>query len=475
MKNLIKLVLILSVIFVSTYQSLADGYKIKVKINGLKDTTIYLGYHFGDKNFVLDTTNVNNKGEGVFTGKKNLERGIYLIILPEKSFFELIIDKDQDFSVETDTSSKAENFVKKLKIKGSKENLEFNDYQKFMIVQSEKIGFLRKKMQLNKENKDSLEIYKQKIKDTDKDVKNKWGEIIKNNPEALLSKIINSLNEVIVPDAPLDENGNKIDSLFAYHYYKNHFFDNVDFTDDGLLRSPIFFYKLNQFFKKVIIQIPDSVNIEAEKIIEKSKADKDVFQYVLQFIFNYANSSNIMGMDKTFVFLAEEYYLSGQATWVDSSFVEKIRDRVNELTPNLIGNLAPELKMTTYDEKFVSLHQVKAEYTVLIFWDPDCGHCKKDLPKLHELYQKYWEKGVEVFSVYTQVDFKEWKKFLVDKGLTDWLNVYDPYNFSDFRNKYNVVSTPLVYVLDKDKKIIAKRIDIDTVEKILSDKIDIKQ
>jgi len=474
MKTSIKLLIIILVLFFFNNQSFADGYKIKVKINGLKDTTIYLGYHFGEKNFVLDTTNVNNKGEAIFKGEKNLDRGIYLIILPEKSFFEIIIDKDQDFSVETDTSSKAENFVKNLKIKGSKENQVFNDYQKFMIMESEKVGALRKKMQQQKNNKDSVNVYKQKIKDLDKEVKNKWKEIIKSNPEALLSKVINSLNDVVVPDAPLDENGNKIDSLFEYHYYKNHFFDNVDFSDDALLRSPILFYKLNQYFKKIIIQIPDSVIVESEKIIEKSKANDDVFQYVLQFIFNYANSSNIMGMDKAFVFLAEEYYLSGQATWVDSSFIEKIRNRVNELTPNLIGNLAPELKMTTYDEKYVSLHQIKAEYTILIFWDPDCGHCKKDLPKLHKLYQKYWEKGVEVFSVYTQVDYKNWKSFLEEKGLTDWINVYDPYNFSNFRSKYNVVSTPLIYVLDKDKKIIAKRIDTETVEKILSDKIDLK-
>ena len=474
MKGLIKLLSLLFVLFISTTQTFADGHKIKVKINGLKDTTIYLGYHFGDKNFVLDTIRVNSKGEGIFEGDKDLEGGIYLIILPEKTFFEILIDKDQNFSIETDTSSKAKNFIKNLKIKGSEENKQFNDYQKFMMMESEKVGTLRKKIQSNKKNTDSVKIYKQKIKDIDKEVKNKWDEIVKSNPNALLGKIINSLNKITVPDAPVDDDGNKIDSLFEYHYYKNHFFDNIDFSDSRLLRTPIFFYKLNQFFTRVVIQIPDSVNIEAEKVIEKSKADKDVFQYVLQFIFNYANSSKIMGMDKTFVFLAEEYYLSGQATWVDSSFVEKIRDRVNDLTPNLIGNTAPELKMTTYDEKYVSLHQINAKYTILIFWDPDCGHCKKDLPRLHELYQKYWEKGVEVFSVYTQVDFKEWKEFLEDKGLTDWINVYDPYNFSKFRSKYNVVSTPLIYILDKDKKIIAKRIDTKTVEQILKDKLDKK-
>lgn len=472
MKTSIKLFILVLVLFLANNQAFADGYKIKVKINGLKDTTVYLGYHFGEKNFVLDTIKIDKKGEGIFKGEKKLERGIYLIILPGKSFFEIIIDKDQNFYVETDTSSKAENFVKNLKIKGSKENEEFNDYQKFMIIESKKVSAFRKKIQSNKDNQDSVKIYKQKIKDADEEVKIKWAEIVKNNPDALLSKVINSLNDVVVPDAPLDENGNKIDSLFEYHYYKNHFFDNIDFSDSGLLRSPIFFYKLNQFFKKVIFQMPDTVIVEAEKVIEKSKAHDEVFQYVLQFIFNYANSSNIMGMDKAFVFLAEEYYLSGQATWVDSSFVEKIRHRVNELTPNLIGNVAPELKMMTYDEKYVSLHQVKAEYTILMFWDTDCGHCKKDLPKLHELYQKYWEKGVDVFCVYTQVDFKKWKQYLEDKGLTDWINVYDPYNFSDFRNKYNVVSTPLIYVLDKDKKIIAKRIDIETVEKMLKDKIE---
>ncbi len=474
MKKLIKLLPLVFVLFFLTTKTFADGYKIKIKINGLKDTTLYLGYHFGDKNFVLDTIKVNNRGEGVFEGKKDLKGGIYIIILPEKSFFEILIDKDQNFSIETDTSLKAENYVKNMKIKGSEENKQFNDYQKFMMNESKKVGKLRKKMHSKNENKDSVKIYEQEIKDVDKEVKAKWGAIVKNDPNALLSKIISSLNEVVVPDAPVDSKGNKIDSLFEYHYYKNHFFDNIDFSDARLLRTPILYYKLNQYFSRVVVQIPDSIDVEAEKIIEKSKANKDVFQYVLQFIFNYANSSQIMGMDKVFVFLADKYYLTGQATWVDSSFVKKIRDRVNELKPNLIGNTAPELKMNTYDGKYVSLHQVKAKYTILVFWDPDCGHCKKDVPKLHDLYEKYWKKGVEVFAVYTQVDLKKWTKFIEDKGLTDWVNVYDPYNFSNFRSKYNVVSTPLIYILDKDKKIIAKRIDTETVKKILEDKLDKK-
>ena len=78
-------------------------HDIKVRINGLKDTVCYLANYYLDKPYIIDTTKINSKGCGEFKGDKELNGGVYLIILPSRKYFDIIIDKEQFFSIENDT------------------------------------------------------------------------------------------------------------------------------------------------------------------------------------------------------------------------------------------------------------------------------------------------------------------------------------------------------------------------------------
>ena len=98
------------------------GYNIKLKIKGLKDTVCYLGNYFGDKQYIRDTARINSKSECTFKGKEDLPKGIYLIVTPDKKkYFEIIVNNEQSFSIETDTS----NFAQTVKFKGSEEEYTF--------------------------------------------------------------------------------------------------------------------------------------------------------------------------------------------------------------------------------------------------------------------------------------------------------------------------------------------------------------
>ena len=177
-----------------------------------------------------------------------------------------------------------------------------------------------------------------------------------------------------------------------------------------------------------------------------------------------------MGMDKVFVEIANKYYLTGKATWADSALLAKVSERATKMAPNLVGNHAPDLqRLESWDHQYYTLYDLKHDYIVLIFWEPHCGHCKKEVPKLHNVYTKLKAKGVdvEVMAVYTQVEREPWEKFIKEKEIDDWLNVYDKYQFTNFRNLYDIYATPTIYVLDKDKKIIAKRLGAEQVEKFL--------
>jgi len=173
-----------------------------------------------------------------------------------------------------------------------------------------------------------------------------------------------------------------------------------------------------------------------------------------------------MGMDAVYVDLAEKYYLSGEATWADSSFLASLEDRVSKIKPNLIGKTGKDLIMETSAGEWVSLHEIDAKYTVLYFWEPNCGHCKEATPALYDIYRKYKEKGLEVFAVYTQDNDEEWLNYLNKNGF-DWINVHDSTQNTYFRFYYDIYSTPVVYLLDEEKVIVAKRISVESLDKML--------
>jgi thiol-disulfide isomerase/thioredoxin len=203
---------------------------------------------------------------------------------------------------------------------------------------------------------------------------------------------------VVVPEAPMLPNGRK-DSTFAYRYYKAHYFDNIDLTDDRFAYTPILHSKLDFFMKKMVVQIPDSIIKEADLIIEKAKPSKEVFKYAVHYITNTYETSNIMGMDAVFVHMAEKYYNTGQVFWLDSARLKKIADRAATLKTGLVGQKAENLVMNKLDGSYIKLYDIKAEYTILYFWDPGCGHCKKVTPVFIRFYNKNKVKGLKYLEL----------------------------------------------------------------------------
>ena len=78
--------------------------------------------------------------------------------------------------------------------------------------------------------------------------------------------------------------------------------------------------------------------------------------------------------------------------------------------------------------------------------------------------------GVKVFAIYTQYDKEEWIKFIDEKEIKEpgWINVWDgPYPHSRFRDYYDIYSTPVIYVLDKNKKIVGKRLNVENIKDLI--------
>lgn len=468
MKILLNIHLLVTCLLMTSATLPAQKVDIDFKINGLENEDLIIAHHYGENTLVDDTLNLDISGAATLTADTLFPQGLYLCIFPDRSYFEFIMPEDQKFSIETDNGSNAQEYIKNMKIKGSDINSAFVEYQLFMIERNKESNELRQALKNDPNNTD----IKHQLNALNKEVKAEWESIQKKYPGSFLDKMLNALSEVSVPEGPKDENGNAQDSLFQYNYYKNHFFDHIDFSDNQLLYAPVYHRKLKYYFERVVIRRPDSAIAAADRLLKRLEDKSEYFQYTLAYIFNKYAQTKYMGFDQVMVHLAENYYLNGRAHWVSEEYLDKLQERVEKLKPNLIGNDAPKLdKAQSIEGYFYPLHEVEAKYTVIAFWEPDCGHCKKVIPNLHEtVYIELSNVGVQVYAFYTQSDKEEWSKFLEEKGLTDWINVWDPNNFTDFRNKYDIYSTPTLFLLDKDKKIIAKRVDVETIKSIILEK-----
>ena len=220
---------------------------------------------------------------------------------------------------------------------------------------------------------------------------------------------------------------------------------------------------------------PDSIIVSANTLVEKSKVNKEIFRYVVSHITSKYERSKIMGMDAVFVNMVENYYITKMCPWVEEDQLKKIIERAEKIAPNLIGKVAPEFNdlyarpfMKDLNGKTHTLQSIDAEYTLLVFYGPTCGHCKTEIPKIKNTIDslinlKY---DIKTFAVATEFDVSEWKKFIKEQKTESWINVADishddegnPLASSDWRDKYDIYSTPVVYLLDKEKRILAKRI-----------------
>ncbi len=437
------------------------GYEISVSIKGLSDSTIYLAYHFGDKQYLKDTLKLDSTGSGVFKGKEELPQGIYLIVLPGKQYFEILASTDQVFHAECAFPD----YFNTLKFTGCEENTNFINYQRKWVDLQKYASNLNKRLQANKQNGDSLRILSSMLKAQEESMKSYLNSVVRENNGNLLSVLVKAMIPIEMPDIQVPFGVRNPDSLRwvkSYMYNKNHFFDNISLTDERLLRSPILQARLNAFFTNVIIQSPDTINKEIDKIIKKVQGNYKIFQFVAVYLFNHFRESEIMGHDAVLVKLADDIYLSGKADWVTKEFKENLRKEVDMIRPNLIGKKAVDLVMNSYKGIFVSLYDVQKDFTILYFWEPDCGHCKEATPKLKSFYEKARNEGIEVFAVCTTAEKEKWEKYIEENKLT-WINGWDPDRRSNYGYYYNVKSTPLIYILDRNKTIIAKKLAVEDI------------
>lgn len=458
--------------FISLAQA-QEGYEIKVTLKPLKGQYIYLGHYYGKQLPIIDSVKLNENSEGIFKGTKKLGGGIYLIGYPDRARnFEILVDKDQRFSVMADTAA-----ASKIIFQNSPDNAAFQAYQAAMAINGKAIETLYK--QRTAHPNDSI-LLSQQIDVLNTATRKYRADIITKDPNSLLATLLKAMKE---PEVPRNSPEATKDSLFAYRYFKAHYWDGVHFWDDRLARTPFFESRIDKYIEQLVYPAADSVKKELDYMLGFAANNEDMQKFLLLKFVNRYLTQKYMWEDAVFVHLFEKYFAQKTYLWLTEGGKKVITDRAYSLMANIFGSPASDIELPDRSGKKRNLYALQAPFTLVTIWDPTCGHCKEVLPRLDSMYQARWKSmGVQLFALAKETDGTkaDWTSFIDQYKLTEWAHVY--YSKLDdkarvekgipsYSQLYDVQSFPTLYLLDKDKRIIAKKITEHQVDEILAYKL----
>ncbi len=482
----------------------AQGYEIKLQLKNNTDTTMYLArYYFGQSTIVDSCKHIKN-GKAVFKGENKLDRGVYILANQARQrYIDFLVNNEQKFTI----TGSFPDLILTMHSPDSKENDDIFSYARFFTAKNtelqKNLGTLK-----DKSKADSTKQAAEFQKKTGDELMAYDAEFMAKHKGTFVYDFLNLKNEKYATEVPKASNG-RPDSIYQYYYYKAHYFDGVDFKDERIIGTPFFKDRVTRYFETVIVQHPDTVIKELDKVLARCTPGNTVYNVLLgHFTYKYETDKSMSfdkagktnTFEKVFVHLADTYITNGKAGGVyNDETVEKIRARINIVRNLLPGAKVADLFMvdtaqgrtvlnmgfdTARTSKsatelytrvapkviplYKTLYSVNAKYTVLVFWSVDCGHCQKDIPKLNENLKEIKGKvDYKVYAVQTKDElFDKWKKFVADNKL-DFINVFEPVHLNNLTERFDINRTPVIYLLDREKRIVGKNLSPDQLIEII--------
>jgi peroxiredoxin len=406
-----------------------------------------------DQNFIIDTASFTN-GSIRFVKETGYPQGLYYVLLPNEKFIQVILGEDQKFSM----SCNLGNIVETMQVDGSVENEVFYRTSKFEDNINPRLNSL---VQLSKNLPPASKEYAENAAERKKLEAQRQGYLDKlkaEHPDLLFTKF------KIGGQNPIAKEG--YSQAEQVYFYKKEFWDNVDFSDRRLLRTPMIGIKAKRYFKEITLQQPDSIFNSAKMVIDKMLDQPEFYMSFVNYVILEFEPTKCPLMDAESVFsnMVKTYHTHERAFWSTSANTEAILKKATEMSNSLIGQKGPNIISTDQNGKQQELLAKTADYLIIYLYNPDCDNCQAETPKLYT----YWQKNrnlVDVYAIGVDTDEKQWKDY-INKLNLQWTNVYDPTNKSIYA-KYYVDLTPEIYVLNKDRVIIGKNLKTDQIQSII--------
>ena len=254
---------------------------------------------------------------------------------------------------------------------------------------------------------------------------------------------------------PILKNG-RPNSAFR-QWMRQHYWDNTDFNDESLLRNTFWHTYFDNYFSRYVVPEPDSIITSVNEIINKTPRNGAFFRFVILRITQYYELHDASGADRIFVHMVDKYLKKGKTPWLDDATLERLQAKADYHRPNLTGSLAVNFTIPDENGKPVELYDIVAPLTVLVFYSPLCDHCMTVMPKLYQIFLDFRATEVSFLAINTDQEKGYWQKFTAQQHW-EWINLCDPGIMPVLDKQYGVDNLPVIYLLDKQKRILAKRV-----------------
>jgi thiol-disulfide isomerase/thioredoxin len=362
----------------------------------------------------------------------NAQPGMYRLVyaVPQNEFYiDVIYDKKEQVKFNF-------NIQDGLTITSSEENKWFNEYfSKITTAQDRLMEYYEKGSESKKEFTDII-----------KELKTIQKSYEENHTNTIAHKFIKANRSYFPED---------YENLVTFlKHKKEHHFDNLNLNDPILQGSNFLTDKIANY---VFSALPSDIATNNGLDIEINKNVKTVADFikntsipfqtkVLHQVWEIAEA-NTMGSVQDYTFtnhLKKIAIANGN---------QKMVDDIESSTRLRIGAKSPEITWESNGKKHALSTMEKVENYVLIFWSSTCSHCLKELPELHKELKGY--DSLKVLAIGLEDDEINWKK--VSASLPNFSHAIALGKWeSDYAQTFKIQSTPTYFILDSEKRFIAK-------------------
>ena len=445
-------------LFYLTSTHAQQGYDIRIKMDGYHYDTLWFGATYGKRAVPQDFA--VKQADGYFNLKNEtpMPSGMYAIIFKRSasSAFQYmscwLADDQRTFALETDFNK----LSKSTTVAGSRENELLYQYFSRYYELTDRLD------DLSDAWKDAMdEASFLAFVDGEENLSRFQEDFVQKNPGTLTAELIRQTQYLTPPGDHEKFADWQAEATGRHHWQRTHFFDKMDIGGGDFLKYPLWVDRTDFYFSKLPPPVPDSMIVMIEDVLQRLSPDQDAYRYYFRYIMNSLSRMSRYRTDEVFVYFVRQYLDTGKADWLEEDDQRKYRSDAGHMEPLFVGKTAPDVTFSDPTGKEVSIYSVEAPYTLLVFWLYDCSHCKRELPIVMRLFEKYQSKGLKVMSVCGKTGEDQappcWEFAKQMNMPAEWYILADPLRRSRFSTALNVRSYPRMILLDANKKILYKQ------------------
>ncbi|MFH1194875.1 MAG: redoxin domain-containing protein [bacterium] len=425
---------------------------VKIFISDLPSNKAAVFSLSGEKTFFLDSVFTNSPGMFEFeTDETKYRNGFYRLSLSGNKSVDFIFDEN---NVELKTD--ANNILDSMKAIKSVSNKLYYSFVKLNKEYKTKTELLQLILARYPKDDDYYSATQNKLIE----VQNQYLDFVRNtsqtNPNSFIARYILSSQLPVILLNIAAEN--------QLAYLKLHALDNVDFTDAGLINSDVFTNKTIEYltyfrnpqFPKELLEKEFMAAVDS--VLNRAKVNELVYQHITEYL---VDGFKKFGFDLVIDYIVENYVIKDDLC-LDVKTEGLIKRRIEQAKKFKIGMTVPDIIMPDLNGNTVELNKLTAEKVLIVFYASWCPHCEELLPKLNELQAKQKEK-LEILTVSLDSSKTDWQNF-VKNNSSSCTNLFDGKGWDGkAASDYFIYATPSMFLVDKDKKVIAKPMSYEEV------------